>query len=345
MKHFIEICSQNRDIGDSDTFIPDNKLDDSIINKIANDPDVDRIQIEEYISDDAIVCLNKLFSKRPDIGFRIYGDLFHWHPELYKKRKFDFLSSLPDLCRLDIDSSNLPDADFSVLCELRNLKSLTLTFNDVRDYSFLKNLPDSIEELWLDSAMNTGKTKIDCRWLLRYKSIHSLHLGRIDKNLNCLVELGNLRNLTLRGGVLKDLSFLKQIDLKDLTISWCNANKVDWNTLSNFSSLESLTLFSIKKLDDISFVKTLYNLRCLELIWMGGITELPDLSSLKHLELVKISTCNKLTDISGLVKTKSLKEVWMSNCNGLTQENAEIILNNPSIRYLMIAGSKVRLSK
>lgn len=345
MKHFIEVCSQNRDIGDFDTFIPDNKLDDSIINKIANDPDVDRIQVEEYISDDALVWLNKLFSKRPDIGFRIYGDLFHWNTELYEQRTFNFLSRLPDLCRLDIDSSNLPNADFSVLCELNNLRSLTLTFNNVRDYSFLKKLPERLEELWLDSVMNTGKTKIDCCWLLRYKSLHSLYLSRIDKNLECLVELVNLRKLTIRGGVTKDLSFLKQIDLKYLTISWCNASKVDWNTLSNFSSLESLTLFSIKKLNDISFVKTLYNLRCLELIWMGGITDLPDLECLKHLELIKISTCNKLTDISGLVKVKRLSEVWISNCNGLTQENAEIILNNPSIKSLMIAGAKVGLSK
>ncbi len=106
--------------------------------------------------------------------------------------------------------------------------------------------------------------------------------------------------------------------------------------------MRSLTLVSIKKLDDISFITTLPNLEILKLNWMGSITKLPDFSNLTKLRGIDIHTCNKLVDVSGLVNVPTLEKVSIIG-NSLTNEAAEILLNNPSIKDLCCYGNKVDL--
>ncbi len=337
----INSSQKSQDLFSALKYVLDTDINDAFINDIVSLPkdDVITIQICDYISEKALTTLNELFRKRPDVIFRVYAG--HYREE-YKGWNLSFLSFIPTVSRLIIDCRWGQDSDFSVLSELQNLKSLKLSIFDCKDYSFLKSLSIDLECLAIDAEMKSGKAKIDCRWLLRYRSLHTLYLGRVEKNLDCIVGLTNLKKLTLRGGGGKDLSFLKQLQLQELEISWCTASKVDWNTLKDFSSLRSLSLLSIKKLEDISFITTLSNLEILKLIWMGAVTTLPDFSRLTKLRDIDCDTCNKLVDVSGLVNVQSLEKVRII-ANSLTKDAADSLLNNPSIKDLDCYGNKFHL--
>ncbi len=342
MHHRINIINssqKSQDLFSALKYVLDTDINDAFINDIVSLPkdDVITIQICDYISDKALKTLNDLFRKRSYVAFRVYAG--HYREE-YNGWNLSFLSFIPSVSILIIDCKWGQESDFSVLSEMKNLKSLKLSLFDCKDYSFLKSLSIDLESLAIDAEMKSGKAKIDCRWLLRYHSLHTLYLGRVEKNLDSIVELSKLRNLTLRGGGAEDLSFLKKLQLEELEISWCNASKVDWNTLKDFSSLRSLILVSIKKLDDISFITTLANLEILKLIWMGAITKLPNFSNLTKLRVIDIHTCNKLIDVSGLVNVPLLEKVSIIG-NSLTNEAAEILLNNPTIKDLSCYGNKV----
>lgn len=311
----------------------DTDINEGFVQEIVSLPkeDVITIQICDYISEKALITLNEVFRLRPDVTFRVYGDD---ERKVYNGWNLSFLSLIPSVSKLMLNCFRCLETDFSVLSELQNLRSLELGVYDVKDYSFLKNLTDKLERLFIDAEMKSGKAKIDCRWLLRYHELHTLYLGRIEKNLDCIVGLGKLSKLTLRGGGAKDLSFLKKLQLRELEISWCNASKEDWNTLKDFTSLKSLTLISIKKLEDIAFITTLPNLEELKLIWMGAVAKLPDLSNLVKLRSIDCDTCNKLIDVSGLVNVKSLEKVCFIGGKSLTKESIEILLKNHSIKDL-----------
>ncbi|MDE6511927.1 MAG: hypothetical protein K2L00_07540, partial [Muribaculaceae bacterium] len=155
------------------------------------------------------------------------------------------------------------------------------------------------------------------RDLLRFPSLHTLHLEKVEGNPEPLPALKNLRSLCLRGCGIRDLSFLRSSMMENLVISWTQCDKIDWNSLKDIPSLRTLELFSIKKIEDISFISTLSNLENLRLVWMGSITRLPDLSMLENLREVTIDTCNKLTDISALQGVKRLGKLTIVNSKHL----------------------------
>lgn len=166
-----------------------------------------------------------------------------------------------------------------------------------------------MEHLHIDADLKSGKPVFDCQWLLRLKNLQSLFLGKLDKNLEAIVGLSQLRKLELRAVKNKDLSFLKQMLIKDLSILWCDKlQKIDLTVLSDFRTLRQLKLFRISKLDDISFVSTLTGLEKLELIWLANITKIPNLANLNNLAEVYIDTLNKLVDITSLVNAPKIKK-------------------------------------
>lgn len=345
MYQLFEIRSSEQNIAQlpSSRMLRDEDVNDAFIREVINLPadDVITIQISDYISEKALRKLNELFRQRPDITFRVYGWIDMQGNDSWN---ISFLSLIPSVSKLTLDCFRCFNTDFSVLSELRNLKNLNLDILCVKDYSFLHHLTEKLEALHVNDEMKSGKSKIDCRCLLRFQSLHTLYLGHIEKNLESIGELPNLKKLTLRGVGAKDLSFLKKTQLKELEISWCNASRMDWNTLRDISSLKTLTLFSIKKLEDISFIATLTNLETLKLIWMGSVENIPDLSKLTKLRFSYFLTCNKLTDVSGLVEVRSLEKVFIVG-KRLTREAGEKLLDNTSIKDLKCFGKSFRLCK
>ena len=299
---------------------------ESVIQQIIEDKLIKRVQISDYIPDTVLEKLNRIFISRPDISFRVYGGA-------------DKTSGYED----DFNGWN-KNTDLSILSRLSNLKSLILDIYNLRDFSFIKTLSSRLEHLYIDAVLKNGKPVFDCQWLLRFKNLQSLFLGKLDKNLESIVGLSQLKKLELRAVKNKDLSFLKQTPINDLSIWWCDGSKIDLTVLSDFRTLRQLRLFRISKLDDISFVSTLTGLERLELIWLANITKIPNLSNLNNLTEVYIDDLNKLVDITSLVNAKKLRKVYMSGIKSMTKESVYAVLDNPNVEELRCFGGKSEIS-
>lgn len=311
-----------------------------IIQQIIEEKFIEVIQICDYIPNEILEKLNRIFISRPDISFRVYGGF----AKEFDGWNLDFLRHLPNVQNLVIDCFEYKNTDLSILSSLSNIKSLKLEIYDLRDFTFVKTLPSLLEHLYIDADLKSGKPVFDCQWLLHLKNLQSLFLGKLDKNLEAIVGLNQLKKLELRAIKNKDLSFLKQMSIKDLSIMWCDGSKIDLTVLSGCRSLQQLKLFRISKLDDISFVNTLDGLEKFELIWLSNIQKLPNLSNLNKLSEVYIDTLNRLVDITALINVRNLKMVKMYSVKSLTKEAVYALLENLAIEELVCFGGKAEIS-
>ena len=319
---------------------------ESIIHQISEEKLIKRVQISDYIPNTVLEKLNRLFILRPDISFRIYGgaDKKFGYEDDFNGWNLDFLRFVPDVQNIVIGDFEYKNTGLSILSSLSNLKSLTLDIYDLRDFSFVKTLSSQLEHLYINAILKNGKPVFDCQWLLRFKNLQSLFLGKLDKNLESIVGLSQLKKLELRVVKNKDLSFLKQTPINDLSIWWCDGSKIDLTVLSDFRTLRQLRLIRISKLNDISFVSTLTGLERLELILLANITKIPNLSNLNKLTEVYIDTLNKLVDITSLVNAKNLRKVNMLGVKSMTKKSVYAVLDNPNVEELRCFGGKSEIS-
>lgn len=273
-----------------------NDITPKMINEIVCNSQIERIQISQELPAEAYQLIDRILEKRRDLFLRIYNI----HPD----RPFDLsnLMQMPHLSKVWIDACVYEDNRIinpEYLCELPNLKCLHLYLFDCLDYRFVNNLSHNLEELLL-FADTMGRTiKFDCEWLLQYKKLRSLTLGKkAKKNLESIRELTNLNSLALRGIKVKDFDFIKELHLHTFRLLYCGNS--DLSKLGEFESLRELELWRILKLENIDFISSLINLEILKLQDLNRINSLPDLSRLAKLK--KIRLCNVPIDKKSLDK-------------------------------------------
>ena len=268
-------------------------IDDEVINDIVNNKEIKTIQISESLPDEAYQIIDKLLSLRPDITFRLW--------DFIEEDKVDisFLLKMPHLTRLRLDlylRDNQQKIDFAVLTKL-NLRSFYIDCFDLRDYQFIQYLSPDLEELTIMADTMGPGIKFDCTWLLRYKNLKSLRLGKkAKKNLEVISNLPELKSLALRGIKINDFTFLYQMNLERLALLW-NSN-TDLHHLSKLKSLKEIELWHINKLEDISFLEKLTNLEIIRLQDLKHVASLPDLS--KQTNLRKLFLINTRIDEESL---------------------------------------------
>lgn len=256
-------------------------IDEEFINDIVSDERIKWIQISRSLPDEAYAVIDSILAKKPELYFRIYN--------LYGDSKFDisFLEKIPHLNKLRIDChlASCPDMiDFNILTKLE-LKALHLDAFDLRDYSFLQSLSDKLEELVINADTMGGAIKFDCKWLLRYKSLRKLWLGKkAKKNIECIVAFPVLESLSLRGIKLSDFEFLKQMNLQELHLLWNSNNNLE--ELKHLITLKEIELWRINKLDNVDFISELTNLEVIRLQDLKHVTILPDLRGLHNLNKI-----------------------------------------------------------
>lgn len=269
-------------------------IDDDFINQIANNKIIKFVQISSPLPREAFAVIDKILGRRHDMYFRIYG--------MYgdKIQDLSVLKNMANLKHLVLDFSlknRQAGLNLQVLTELKGLQSLRLDLFDLKDYSFVNRLSENLQELCISADNMGGSIVFDCKWLLQYRQLKTLYLGKkAKKNIESIARLASLENLTVRGIKLKSFDFLKNKNLKSLAVHWCSMN--DLSSLTGFKSLKHLELWRIAKLEDISFISTLTNLENLALIDLKYIHTLPDLSALENLK--SIETDNVPIDISTL---------------------------------------------
>ena len=271
-------------------------INNQVINEIVNNKRIKCIQIAHYLPDEAYQSIDNILSMRKDLAFRLY-----WFSD-YDEVDISFLLKMPHLKRLRIDcmdfKSNPERINFNVLTRL-NLSSLHIACFDLKNYEFIKCLSDNLEELVIMADTTGAGINFDCSWLLRYKNLKSLWLGKkAKKNLECISELQSLKSLSLRGIKIPDFAFLSRMNLDKLALLW-NSN-ADLHELSKLEHLKEIELWRINKLNDISFIKNLTELEVIKLQDLKHVTDIPDLS--KHKNLQRIFLIDTGIDIKMLPK-------------------------------------------
>lgn len=265
-----------------------------IIEEIAQDQKLKRIQISEELPEKAYQAIDNILARRPDLYFRIFN--------IYGDKMFDLsvLGQMPHVSRVWIEAhlrNNKNAINVEYLCELPGLKGLHLDLFDRRDYSFIGNLSTDLEELVFFADTMGGAIQFDCEWLLRYKKLRSLFLGKkAKKHLESISRLPELKTLSLRGIKVEDFSFLKRLQLEAFALLWCG--NTDLSGIGELESLRELELWRIMKLENIDFISSLVNLEVLKLQDLKHVTALPDLSGLKKLKEIRID--NVPIDVRGL---------------------------------------------
>lgn len=255
-----------------------------MIEKITHEKKIKWIQIDEELPEKAYQVIDSILKKRQDLYFRIFG--------IYGDKTFDLsiLGQMPHLAKVQIDAhlrKNKNAINLEYLCTLPNLKGLQLDLFDCQDYSFINNLSPDLEELGLFADTMNGGIQFDCKWLLQYKKLNTLYLGKkAKKNLESISQLSELKSLSLRGIKVADFSFLKELQLESFALLWCGNS--DLSVLGELESLRELELWRIMKLENLDFLASLVNLEVLKLQDLKHVKTLPDLGKLKKLKDVQI---------------------------------------------------------
>jgi small GTP-binding protein len=186
--------------------------------------------------------------------------------------------------------------------ENKNIIGLNLSFLEIHDVSFLKDLKNL-------THLDLKNNKVSDISYFRYlRNLTQLNLGNNQiSNISSLKDLDNLTQLYLPNNKISDISSLKY--LKNLTHLDLGSNQVsDISFLKDLNHIIYLNL-EVNQISDISFLKGLDNLTHLYLNsnQISNISFLKGLNNLTHLYL----NSNQISDISFLKGLNNLTHLYL----------------------------------
>lgn len=303
------------------------ELDEQLVAQIVDNQRISTVQICEYIPESKLALVDKIFSARPDLTFRIYHFLDENQCDLR------FLTKLPSVKKLSVDYiENVTHLE--ALKEL-SLTSLYLCIFDLKDYSILRELPLELEELSLYSEAK-GKVNFDAEWLLRYENLKELYLGKLSKGIKSIQHIKSLKKLSLRGIKADSLEFLKNSNVTNLAVHWCSMS--DLSSLQDNDKIEHFELWRVLKLEDLSFLNTMTNLKSLMLQDLSNIKEFPKIENCHSLQEIYLDNLKSLEKIDEICRCTSLNKFTMIGCQKLTTDDYKLLFETPNIEIIDIRG-------
>lgn len=283
------------DIGSDRKQILVKNLTESDVKSLVKDKNLLTLQSERLPSRTTLQLLDKhLFSKRPEVTLRFY----HFHESLAS------LAGLKKLHHLDIeeDYSNPRPLDMNHLKGLKQLKTLSLTLNRIKDLSFLEALTN-MESLSL-SSKNSTKVSLD---VLAKLALKRLELDKLA-NIKTLPRLKTLKSLAIASTPLskEDIqAIVNQSQLEKFSYYGTTKVRLDW-----LDKMKNIKILRLKNclIDTISWVGKLKKLEELDLSYLPRITALPSFKGTKNLKKIAIFELKHLKNISTLPEAKNLKE-------------------------------------
>lgn len=234
----------------------------------------------------------------------------------------DFLKNVKNLIDVMIfkpDKEEPVNIDYSVLAQIKTLKSLSLRYGvapkSMEDLGKLTNLKE------LDIMMD-GIGTIDLKGIENFPNLTSLEITDYNlQNASKLGELKHLNNIHFYGiGGISDLSALANCnELEYVTI--ISSDLSDISFLKNKENLKNLTIQHLP-IKDISVISTLKNLEQLDIIIDGEKVEgLNAISSLKNLKKLYLDVNGE--KIEGLEEYKNKYEKTTETANNGKIEETE----------------------
>lgn len=244
--------------------------DDKIIHTLASSS-INHIQTTKEPTNKELRILNEIFRMNPGITFRYYG-------MLGKYADISYLEKIPNLRSLCLD----------IYCKIENIEiiekldldHLALSCYSLNDYSFLRNASRTIRSLSIDLEDKTYK--MDINDILHMSGLESLAIRNVKKGLDKLSEFKELKDLYLRAVPIKDYSFLEDMGVRKIYLSFQNV--AYFNTFGVVESIEEVSLWRNSNLTDLSFLLRFPNLKRIIISDQKKIDTIPDLTGLANLE-------------------------------------------------------------
>jgi len=253
-----------------DIFQTSQPITESIAENLLEMPRLRVIQYHDKIPDEiSLKILNdKLFTKRKDILFRVYG----------RYEDIEFINFIPEIERFDWD---------------------TIVFGSTKPLLNIKKLKH------LGLGLGHPKPKISLKFLLDFKtSLESLSLNGDYKDIITTIPfLRNLKRLWLMSTKLEGFDFLKGMSIE--TIGNYGNRVKSFDYLSNISTLKKIWIKTNSTIENIDFIKDLSDLEVLELYYVSKITNFPECDHLSKLKTIYASPCNRLENINSVKKLKN----------------------------------------
>lgn len=296
----------------------------SEIKSIISSKNVKTLQTSSPVSEKSWDLINNyLIPARPDIEIRIFG---HYSEDC----DLSILKRIPNVKKLSIDclmdASNVENID-----QLNNLESLSVGIYSLESFSFLNSLPNTLNYLFIGT---TKSKKPSLTNLERFTNLKELYIEGQQKGIEAIGEIKSLEKLVLRSVSPKDISFLTE--LKKM---WCLDIKLggikDFTQIRSLTNLKYLELWQVRGLSDISFVSTLSGLQYLFLQSLRNVKKLPDFSGLTQLRRVYLETMKGLQDVSGLFRAPALEEYIHVCAQNMSPEQYKKILEIKTLKSVL----------
>ncbi|OJJ14626.1 hypothetical protein BKI52_42105 [marine bacterium AO1-C] len=234
----------------------------------------------------------------------------------------------PNLKNLNLSNNKIKS--LSVGCEIRDLQSFNLSYNQIQDIGFLNSM------LNLKTLTLNDNQILHIFACSRLKGLKNLNLSNNKvSNLRPLAALVELEQLVINSNDIDDVSFLSSLgSIKFLDLS--NNKITNLKFLIGLKTLSALHL-NRNKITDASFLRFLPNLKVLSLSF-NKIRYFDFLLSLNILQKLDLRGCS-IKNVSFLTSLSSVTSLSLSN-NRIRDGNALSSLSN--LKALSLNYNEIR---
>jgi len=267
------------------------------LKQLAGNPKTASIQFDLPLTEREIEALEEsVFSRRPDIALRVYG-------YYGKVCDLSFLKKLPSLRKFSADC--LREAKgIEWVTEIKNLEVLGVGIYDLENFDFLNGINPDLKKLYLHQ---TRSKKTSLNTISRFVQLEELYLEAQSKGIEAIHSLKMLRDITLRSISTPNLNYLN--DLKHL---WSVDVKLggikDFSALKTLPNLKYLELWQVRQLFDISFITDLTSLQNLFIQSLSNVEEIPSIDKLHKLKRFELENMKGLKRMDALRTAPALEE-------------------------------------
>lgn len=230
-----------------------------------------------------------------------------------------------------------PPKNLHQVCALRDLLSLSLGESGLTDYTFLSQLPTSLEDLSLAEA---PRGKRSFTFLSRLKGLRTLTLIGHAADVEVVGELARLRQLNFQSVSPTSLRFLVDLpELRALRLALGGLRSLDG--LEDLARLEYLHIWQVRHLDDLAAVAELEALETLFLQALRNVKSLPPLARLTRLKTVWLDTMTRLRDFRGIAQAPNLSNFTFIAATNCRPSDFTPLLRHPTLQTMRVGfGSR-----